>query len=1064
MATNKKDVELALRVTADGAADVQALSGDVQSLAAKGKELGSSFQVGAEGLAALTAKTKEFRQAEAAAAADLKASKQAYADQKDAIDRLKASYQASGGDAAQYRKELGALRLALVDAKAAIREKQDALTAASNAAKNAASAERALGEQIKTTSAQQAAAAKGVGESLSSIGAQLTQVRTLVAAAFGGQLLGGAAAQVSHTADEYKNLAARIKLATGEGAAFDAAFQGVFEVAQRTNTAVEATGNLFTKVLQSGKALNIGVADALRLTEAINQATQLSGSSAESSNAALIQLVQGLQSGVLRGDEFNSVMENAPRLALALADGLGVTTGALRTMAEAGKLTSATVIAALQGQSAVLQSEFDKLPATIGRALSNLSTGWTEYIGKVDQAHGASAAAAGVINLLAKNLDTLGTLLIDAGESAIAFKAIGLAQVFFNQSAAIAAATSATATNTAATTANTAAKQANATATAAAGEAAAASGGKLAGAIGSLKLGALALILPNLRDIGTALGEGVAKWAGWGKKIEEADAAAKAEAETTRANAAAKAALAQQLQIASDKALGLTVESRKLVDEFDGLRLKGESTAEALEKLTKSLRIGTDLKGITDAGAALDALGVKGELSATQIRHSWATALKSVDLGVFATAARAAFDDSEQGARRFAAAMDGALHEAIRRTGTDFELISTGMGTAAKSALNDLDIIIGGLDKLKASGAETSQLLAAAIAKAIDSADSQKALDSLRLQIESVRGALGDRVADGFLDQTKVKANELKDALDKALPGVQSLREAFKQLGLQAPEDLSRTAAANKSAWDTIKADGSVGADALKAAFARYAQSALDASGAAGTAARDVTRGLLEAEAGAKGLAVEFDNTGRVIVRGAFDSALAIDKTTAAVERQTTAVKELANAQKTTADGFAKGPDGAAAGTFNNNLPVDQAFALIDSVKNGAKSNFTPEAAQAAFLQATNAFQDMQAFMKQNPGAASFDYQNSTTALYQGAKAALAQVLSQQGLGQNLAGAPPGSPPPGVAAAPAAGGSTRTININMGGVVSSINVASQADGDALEALLQRLATAKGAAA
>ena len=98
-------------------------------------------------------------------------------------------------------------------------------------------------------------------------------------------------------------------------------------------------------------------AEALRLTETVNQAVRLSGASAQASEAALTQLIQGLQGGVLRGDEFNSVMEQAPRLAKALADGLGVTTGALRTMAEAGQLSSETVIRALQGQARAVGPE-----------------------------------------------------------------------------------------------------------------------------------------------------------------------------------------------------------------------------------------------------------------------------------------------------------------------------------------------------------------------------------------------------------------------------------------------------------------------------------------------------------------------------------------------------------------------------------------------------------------------------------------------------------------------------------------------------------------------------------
>jgi tape measure domain-containing protein len=1059
MASNRKDVELSLRVSTPGAENVDALAGDVHALAGEGRQLESALAGGADKLAEFAARTRELRAAEQSAAAELRQAKQAVAEQREAIDRAKAAYQAAGGDAAKYRQELGAMRLALVDAKAELRQKAEALAAAGAAAKGAASAERAYADQVKASAAQQAAATAKVRDGLAGLQDDFRKLQALAGAAIGGQLLGGFAGDLARTADAAANLTARIKLVTGEGAAFDSAWRGVFDVAQRTNTALETTGDLFTRIAKAGKDIGVTTADALRLTETINQATQLSGASAESANAAITQLIQGLQSGVLRGDEFNSVMEQAPRLAQGLADGLGLTTGELRKMAEAGRLTSATVISALQGQSAALQAEFDKLPPTIGRALSNLSSAWTVYIGEADKAHGVSATAAAAISALARNLDTVGAFLLSAGKAAAAYKAVELAQTFLSQSAAISANTGVTAANTAATAANTAAKQANAAATAAAGDAAAGGTTKLGAAISGLKTFALVGVLTNLREIGTAIGEGVARWAGYGKAIDAAAAQQRAEEEATRAAAAAKAALAQRAQIAADKLLGLSAEGRKVLDEFEGLRQKGEGAAEALEKVTKSLRL-DDIKGIADAGAALDALALKGQISARQVQESWTKALKGIDLGVFEAQARAAFDGSEQGARRLAAALDGATREAIARAGLDFQLISGGMGEAAQSAINSLDLIVRRLDVLNAAGVDTGRALTASISKAIDSADSKRAIDAVRGQIEAVRKVLGDKIADGFLDQAKQKALELKDAADKAAPGINSIREAYKQLGIQAPEDLARVAKANRDAWELIKNDGTASAATVQQAFARYAQSALDASGAAGTASRALTEETLKAQAAAKGLAVEFDNTGRVIVRGAFEATAAVEKTTGAIKEQSAALEKLydryrlvSDASKT-ADGFAKGADGAAAGTFTNTLPVDQAFRLIDSVKNGQQSNLTVEEARAAFAQAEAAFKDMQAFTRQSPGSSSIEYQQTTTALYQAARAALDKVLSQSGQAQKLTG---------VAAAPQASGS-RTVNINLAGRNASINVASQADSDALVGLLRQLESSQGTAA
>ena len=185
-------------------------------------------------------------------------------------------------------------------------------------------------------------------EGMTSISTQLQSIQNIATAALGGSYVGGLAKSVAETADQFRNLEARIKLATGEGPQFQAAFAGVQQIALRTNTALDETGALFARLVsagrEAGQSAQAAQQNALDLAETINQAIQLSGASADASKAAVTQLIQGLQGGVLRGEEFNSVMEQAPRLAKALANGLGVTTGELRKMAEQGALISDVVM------------------------------------------------------------------------------------------------------------------------------------------------------------------------------------------------------------------------------------------------------------------------------------------------------------------------------------------------------------------------------------------------------------------------------------------------------------------------------------------------------------------------------------------------------------------------------------------------------------------------------------------------------------------------------------------------------------------------------------------------
>lgn len=228
--------------------------------------------------------------------------------------------------------------------------------------------------------------------------------------------VGFGAKELANIADEYSSMAGRINIAVGETGNFEAAMQGVKDVSLATNSNLSATTQLFTKINDAGKQLGFTQQQSLDLTETINKAMALGGGAAASNEAAIIQLTQALQSGVLRGDEFNSIMEQAPGISKALAASLGVTTGELRAMAAEGKLSSQTVIQALQEQSASISTEYDKLPLTIGKALQKIQTQWQILIGEFDQNNGASSKVAEWIGALGDSMGMLDEVLADVGE------------------------------------------------------------------------------------------------------------------------------------------------------------------------------------------------------------------------------------------------------------------------------------------------------------------------------------------------------------------------------------------------------------------------------------------------------------------------------------------------------------------------------------------------------------------------------------------------------------------------------------------------------------------------
>lgn len=765
---------------------------------------------------------------------------------------------------------------------------------------------------------------------------------------------------IAETADQYNNLSARIKLTTGEGAAFTSAFEQVSAIALRTSSNIESTGNLFAKLAEAGKSAGLGtqaaIAQALALTETVNQAVQLSGASAGASDAAITQLIQGLQGGVLRGDEFNSVMEQSPRLAKALADGLGTTTGELRKMAEAGQLSSDTVIKALQGQADVVAGEFSKLPPTVGRAIQNLSTSWTLYVGETDKATGASSLAASAIGALANNLNTIGGYLLDAGQAAAAFVAIKLAQHFTAMALAAVQATTAVVANTAAVSA-----------AGAAGTTAAAGVGRLVTIMRTLRSFTLLGIVTNFKDIGTWIGEASARLAGYKDRTDELATSDRASAQIAADTVTMRKRMADATQAAIDKNFELSKGAKAAIAEFDKLTKEGTSAAEAVAKIGKDFDLGT-VPGIVNATAVLDKLVSDGKLSASQFQAAWGDALKGADLAVFETNARVAFAGTAREAERLGQVLDATLRESIKRTGLDFDVISGGMGKASISAINDTEAMIQGLDRLQAMGVDTAQVLSASIGKGINTADSQRAIEILRGQIEAVRKVLGDKIADGLLDQAKQKADALKGALDAALPGINSVAEAMKTLGVTSDQTFKDTAAKSAAAYQTMKESGTASARELQDAFKKYASDAIAANGG-------VASSGLQSEAAMRGMEVTVDRAGKAIVRSMDDGRDATDRYTGSVRTATVATQEQIKAaerlRQVTSDGLKANKDGSAAGTFGNMLPLDLANKLKRGIDSGQAVDMTQADYDAAKKQARDALDFLQEMSKLSAGSVS---------------------------------------------------------------------------------------------
>jgi lambda family phage tail tape measure protein len=216
--------------------------------------------------------------------------------------------------------------------------------------------------------------------------------------AFGAIGSGFVVRELIRQADLYSTLNARLRLVTGSTNDFQAAQVALFNIAQNTRTGLEQTTDLFGSLARSTEALGVSQSEVLGVVETINQAITVSGVSAQSAAAALVQLGQGFASGTLRGEELNSVLEQTPRLARAIADGLGVSVGQLRKLGQEGKLTAEQVFGALQKSGAAVRSEFARIPLTVGQAGTQAQNALLKLIGTIDETSGASKALADTVS------------------------------------------------------------------------------------------------------------------------------------------------------------------------------------------------------------------------------------------------------------------------------------------------------------------------------------------------------------------------------------------------------------------------------------------------------------------------------------------------------------------------------------------------------------------------------------------------------------------------------------------------------------------------------------------
>lgn len=261
----------------------------------------------------------------------------------------------------------------------------------------------------RTTKAQEsrmAAFERRMGGGMKRIGASLGAIATVAAAR-----------EIIRLVDASKQLDAQLRLATAQTGNFAQAQEDVRRVALATRTGLEETAGLYGNFQRNSRELGITQQEVARATETVSKTFLISGANATESSQGIRQLVQALQSGVLRGDEFNTIMESSPRLARLLGESLNVPVGSLRAMAEAGELTSDKLTRAFTDKrfTAGIDAEFRELPVTFDQAMTQVTNAAIITFGAFDRGGGFSQMLANFVTDGASGFADLEQAAVETG-------------------------------------------------------------------------------------------------------------------------------------------------------------------------------------------------------------------------------------------------------------------------------------------------------------------------------------------------------------------------------------------------------------------------------------------------------------------------------------------------------------------------------------------------------------------------------------------------------------------------------------------------------------------------
>jgi tape measure domain-containing protein len=247
----------------------------------------------------------------------------------------------------------------------------------------------------------------------------------LIRNVFAGLSLGYLVREFVQTADAMNGVNSRLRLATRSAEEYETAQRDVYRISQANLTPLKETATLYSRLADPVRKLGGDAATTATIVESFATALRISGATTAEASSATLQFSQAMAGGALRGEEFNSVNEAAPRVMQALETALGKTRGELRKMAEQGLLTADVVGNALVSQFLALQAEAQSMPLTVGGSMQQLRNDVGLFVVAVNEATGATTGMAGMVTGVSGLLREF-TLVFSAAGTSAANASVGL--------------------------------------------------------------------------------------------------------------------------------------------------------------------------------------------------------------------------------------------------------------------------------------------------------------------------------------------------------------------------------------------------------------------------------------------------------------------------------------------------------------------------------------------------------------------------------------------------------------------------------------------------------------